>query len=514
MGREFYNVLIRHGPLQIGQAPLFEINFLEKREDILIVLIPVFLFLGLAIPFIGNGYWDDELFSVTTAQSWPQMVSVFREYETNMALYIVILHGWIHFFGAGEVATHALSVLFALLAQLAFYRLERIWFNKTTALLGALLLAANPTFIYYSVESRSYALLALLGIWSTFLFIRLLMKPGIQLACLYGLSIVGATYTHYFGILLLLAHGLSFPKNLFNRDNLRIFSLSGILILAGLLPLAVFPPQYLNKISWMPRTRLSDLSNALQDLFGGKKIMVLLTACLLVIVWKGFWKYLIRGWNFLAKLSLTWSIVPVLLLFVVSYFFKPLFITRYFIWCVPGSVLLVMLILGYSGKSLLLKNALWCLVFLFLLIQIYGRLHFKGSGYRDAVKFLIEQAQPGEAVIAYPAYKSDYTKFYMEFTHPPPLVNKPFVLTSLPYMVSGAGRENDPDMDILENISQRYRKIYIITTPESSLGRVDTILNMSSLKQIEKKLDLRHGRLAERVFGEKTAEPVSVITYQ
>jgi uncharacterized membrane protein len=139
----------------------FKLDSLEKRTDQLLICIPVFLLLALTLPFIAGEFWSDEIFSMQISRSWSVMLEYFRKYENNMSLYYITLHGWTRVFGDSEVAAHSLSLLCASFTLPVFFKLARVWLNKSTALLSGVLLAANPLFVFYSLEVRSYAMLVL-----------------------------------------------------------------------------------------------------------------------------------------------------------------------------------------------------------------------------------------------------------------------------------------------------------------------------------------------------------------
>jgi len=499
------------GSVRTYSSP-FEWEFLEKRSDALLICIPIILLLAITIPFVARGYWEDEIFSITTSRTWSGMLGIFRNYENNMSFYYVALHIWMQFFGETELATHSLSLLFAVLTIPVFFKLERNWMNKSSALLGGLLLVANPLFAYYAIESRSYSFLILSATVSTLIFIRLMRKPGYILAICYGLSITAGIYIHYFGILLPLVHALSIYWTKLTRLQIRSFLLSGLLVLIGLLPLLIFPPQNKSQIDWIIKPDLLHLWYTIKDLFGGVFVILVLIICLFFILRKGYRKDATNEGYSLSRLSIFWTIVPACLLFLFSWLVKPAFLTRFFVWCLPGAVLLTCLIVGYTGWSHIRKSVIWVLVMVFLLIRTYGILRIKGSGYQEAVQFLNERIQAGESVVAYPFYKSIHTRFYLEKLASPKPFAIPFVITRMPFLPGGGGRDPDPDMDTLKKLVADNGKVYLLCRGDSS--NIDSIQNRTWLPEIQRIIFARHPKLRDTVFGAGTEQPVRVIVYE
>jgi Dolichyl-phosphate-mannose-protein mannosyltransferase len=492
----------------------FEWDYLEKTSDPFLICIPVLLLLIVTLPYTASGYWEDEIFSITTSRSWSSMFGIFRDYETNMSLYYVVLHEWMKVFGESEIATHSLSLLFSLLTIPVFFRLERTWLNKSTSLIGGLLLAANPLFVYYAVESRSYSLLVLSATVSTLIFVRLVRKPGYLLAICYGLSIAAGTYIHYFGILLLLVHALTISRKNLTRMHLESFFLSCMVILLGIFPLFLFQPRNKSQIDWISKPELKNLGFTIKDLFGGGWVISILIICLIFVARRAYWKYVADARDFLPRLSVVWTILPASLLFLFSYLVKPVYHTRFFVWCLPGAVLLTCLIVGYTGWDHIRKSVVWFLLLCLLLIRSYGTLRTKGSGYKEAVQYLNEYIQPGESVLTYPYYKSIHTTFYLDKMRSPKSYARPLAITRLPYLPGGGGRDPDPDMEILRKVAADNGKVYLICGESGEPTNAEDIQNRTWLPEIQKILFNKHPKQFEKIFGVGSKEPIRVIIYE
>jgi uncharacterized membrane protein len=492
----------------------FELDYLEKRTDQLLVCIPVFLLLSLTLPFIAGEYWSDEIFSMLISRSWSVMLEYFRNYENNMSLYYITLHGWTRVFGDGEVATHSLSLLYASFTLPVFYKLARVWLNKSTALLSGVLLASNPLFVFYSLEARSYSMLVLASTISTLIFVRLARKPGIGLAICYGLSVVIATYIHYFGILLILVHALTISWRKLTGLQIRLFFVSGCVILSGILPLFLFQQQNKSQVAWLTKPDLKHLWYTCKDLVGGGYDFLILLFCLFFVVKKGYWKYASNNEVFLRRLALAWTLVPTLLLFVFSYLEKPVFLTRYFVWCVPGAVLLISLIISYTGWDYKSKSVVWFLLSIIMIYRSYTFLHLRGSGYKEAVEYLNKTVKPGESVITYPFYKSFHVSFYLDKMHSTNPFAKSLPITRRSYLTGGGGTDPNPDMELVNKVAENAGKIYLITREIWDSPLADSIQNRIWLPEIQKIILSKHPKQQKMIYGARTLDPIRVIVYQ
>jgi hypothetical protein len=148
------------------------------------------------------GYWIDEGISVGIADR--PLLDIFDalRQDGSPPLYYLILHFWLPVAGDSEPATHALSLLFALIAIPVAWWGGRAVFSDRAGWTAAALTAANPFLTQYAQETRMYALVILLGIVACVTFLRVFAiptddeAPGRGWLAGLALSLAALLYTH------------------------------------------------------------------------------------------------------------------------------------------------------------------------------------------------------------------------------------------------------------------------------------------------------------------------------
>jgi len=108
-------------------------------------------------------YWIDEGLSVgISSHHLTDIPSILRE-DGSPPLYYLLLHFWMKWFGNYESATHALSLIFALLTIPVAYWAGRSLFDRRIAWTLAAMAALCPFLTSYAQETRMYALVAMLS---------------------------------------------------------------------------------------------------------------------------------------------------------------------------------------------------------------------------------------------------------------------------------------------------------------------------------------------------------------
>ena len=163
-----------------------------------IAIIGAGLWLTVRQLWVPYSFWLDELLSVNASSSSLSRLHEFLLADVHPPLYQLVLMAWMALFGSNEPVTRTLSWVFAIAAVAVLVRFGRR-FGKLFVLVSVGFVCSNRLFLYYSNETRSYALALFLSalVLATFPFGRA-ETPSIRflVACLL------LALTHYFGVLL------------------------------------------------------------------------------------------------------------------------------------------------------------------------------------------------------------------------------------------------------------------------------------------------------------------------
>jgi len=161
------------------------------------------------------GFWIDEGLSVGIAdRPLLDIPGVLRQ-DGSPPLYYLLLHVWMAAVGSSEAETHALSLLFAVLAIPVGWWGARALFGTRAGWIAAALVALNPFLTQYAQETRMYSLVALLGLLACATFARAFaVRDGAQPAPRGGLagfvaSLAASLYTHNWALFMAVAFGVA-----------------------------------------------------------------------------------------------------------------------------------------------------------------------------------------------------------------------------------------------------------------------------------------------------------------
>jgi len=152
----------------------------------------------------AQSLWYDEAVTARLLQmDLGGMLGAIPDSESTPPLYYVLAWLWTNVCGTGEAGLRSLSALLGTATIGAGWALGRRLGGDRAGLAAAALIAFNPMLIWFSQEARAYALLALLGALSAWLWLRALEEPraaGRSLA--WGAIAALALATHYYAIFL------------------------------------------------------------------------------------------------------------------------------------------------------------------------------------------------------------------------------------------------------------------------------------------------------------------------
>lgn len=379
-----------------------------------------------------------------------------------MALYYYLLHVWVRL-GDSEFVVRCFSAVAGVLTVPFMYSLGRRMFGTRVALIGAAFLGANAFHIKYSQEARGYSLVVLLVTLSTLFFVRAVEHQLRNDWIGYVLTGTLAVYAHFFGVLVLAAQWASIAL-LRPRDvHWSRLLASMVTICVLLLPLAVFAlTRDTGQLAWVSKANIHDVYGVIDSLAGGGKLLgVAYFVCcsaalpLTLRTWVQY-RSSFDTWRY--GLVLSWLVVPVLIAFVVS-LWKPIFVDRFLIVCLPALVLLAAIGVAQIRQRWMLVS---CLVVLLLLsarrIPWY-RAQPEKEDWRGATSYVLTHASPKDGIIFYTSYGRLGFDYYAPRLMPGTRAGKVVFPDRLDF---NAAPRIDPDDSLLGSLPQHYEQIWLV----------------------------------------------------
>jgi uncharacterized membrane protein len=316
---------------------------------------------------LTQSLWRDEAFSALISQYPLQDIIRLSAGDSTPALYYLVLHISSLIFGGSEIAMRVPGIIFFLLTVAVMYLICQELKKGLGWWLAAVTLT-QPLLFNYAFEARAYSLLALLTALTVYFYLKKSYLPLI-------LSGVALLYTHLFGIWVVL---ILLGWSVYKKQAWLPF----------LAPLILFLPWLPNYFSFARLAGTFLGPPDLKDLFS-KAILLGLPALLITAPTV---KKLIRHPLFGLAFALTF--IPLLGAFIISQF-KPFFLERYLIICVPGELML----LGLSASLRPLNTLLAAVVVIQAVVCGYVFIHPTKPPFAELASYIKMNHQVGDTVL-------------------------------------------------------------------------------------------------------------------
>ena len=440
---------------------------------------------------VQKPFWFDECFSVEIARlSWHDLVRLLWWREANMSLYYILLRGWLHF-GSSPSFIRSFSVLCSLATLLAIFWLGCKLFDRRVGLITLALMSCNAYAIRYAQEARSYALLMLLATLSSGFFVGWLRQPSPRNRWGYVIASVLAVYAHFYALLLIAVQWLSLRGLEVRQDSQGQGTVGSAMRRAWIgIGLAVLPLMaFLAKtgagpIRWIARPGFHDVLKFWEHLAGNNGLLLLLlyaAACLAAMLplqgrllkfgvgWEVWRLQFLLGWLlFPAALALLFSLV------------RPLFLGRYFVFCLPALAILAAAGIVNLRKMWMLAICLTAM----LLLSLQGTLSYydhdfdlERDGSQAAANYIYDHAQAGDAILFHIAE----ARIPYEFFGPLRMNDSASARGSSPEIIFP--RHGDrldyrdvtgkPDSEFLRSVAGRYARVWVVLMSNGATGHPD-----------------------------------------
>jgi mannosyltransferase len=437
------------------------------------------LALVLRLLFLGrDSLWIDEALSIAKARlPWPEFLGFVMRYDPNMPLYYSLLHLWLNV-GDSEFTIRLLSVIPAVMTIPILYLLGARLFGPRVGLLSAFFLALNAFHLNHSQEARTYSLLVLLVTTSSLCFVRAVEEPSRRTWTWYALVSALAVYSHMFGALVPVAHGVAL---LFRRVREVPWKQAvGAAAAIGLMlvPLGVaLLTRDVWELGWYDREPgLSSIVRRFYVLTGGILPLVVYGVASLLATERAVRAW-IAGWGSPQAWRLgfvyAWLVVPVALAFGVS-FYSPVFISRYLIVVLPALVLVAAL--GVAALPSRQSLAAAVAVFVAVAGQSVAAYYAEPpvENWRDATRYVLSQAREQDAVIIYTALTRPGFEYYRDRLRGTGVGPRVVFPPDQPgFGIMEVWSERKPEPALLEDVARRYERVWLVLSHDGveGLGR-------------------------------------------
>ena len=440
-------------------------------------LVAVLLLAGI-VRFVGLGkesLWLDETTSLIIARMDLSSVVAWAAGDIHPPLYYLVLHFWLRL-GDSEFVLRALSAVWGTITVGLVYAVARELFDSRVALLSALLLAVSPLHVWYSQETRMYAMVTALSLLSSYFLLLALQRKKAGYWLGHALAATAALYTHYFALFAFLFQGLFALYWLWrSRSPLwRQWLLTQVVVALLFLP---WVPILYHQVStggggWVEKSVGKPSLYALVDTW--LYFSVGLDSKLYPIVLRRI-AYLLFGLCALAALlrslrahsvkpgypasqaysdrdgtlfCLSYAALPVLAVWLLSQI-KPMYSVRYLLPFLPPYCIW----LASGIDHLKWKRVQAMVTFLLALTLLVGNWNAwrveQNPDWRGLVSYVVARAQPGDVVLFSPRWNEKPFDYYNHDRVP---INMDL---PIPVTVEAAA-------DVVESITRHYRRVWLV----------------------------------------------------
>lgn len=364
----------------------------------------------------GKGqFWMDEAITTGISSHPLSAIPTILRHDGSPPLFYVLLHFWIGWFGTSEAATHALTVLIALLTIPVGMWSAWSLFGRRAGFYAAILFAFSPFLTAYAQETRMYELMALLGLLAVTGFIHGFVHRRRRYLVLFSLSLTAMLYTHgwglFFGagsVLALIPVWLrSGERRALVKDALMVYGGAAIMFLPWV-PTLIYQATHTGD-PWAPPPRLGAPVLISRDLIGGDRI----TAALVIAAVIGLAPLFGRLRRRSQEATLLWSLLSIfvgtLALAWLASQITPAFVSRYF-----APVLAAILLVAAWGCA---RSGVVGLVAIALSVLFVARVSSYTPAYksdmRDIGGEMAAYLRPGDLVISGQPEQTPLANYYL-----------------------------------------------------------------------------------------------------
>lgn len=380
-------------------------NINQTTKYILLTALAIFIvnIIFRYLTLTNCGVWYDEAFSIYYSQKELYMIKNTAQWDIAPPFYYYVLHYWMLLFGNNENEVRLLSILFTCIASPLLFILCIRFFNLNTAIFTSILFFTSNQLFYFSQEARTYSLVVLFSIISTYFFFELLQNQKWHWLILLGIVNWAAINSHYFFLFIPV---IQFAIVLLTRNKktllLLIYSFCITALLFGKWLIRIYEVMLHGSVSKeITHLTFSDLLILIKSL-GGETILFY---SILPFVLIGLFYFFISKNKYSNTIQashlvyiLLWALFPILLVYFLSNGRGGIFTPRYLLFTTPGICMVNSFFISHIPLNRILKSTLMLLLFLTGLFTINYNFS-KFTDHKNAVPYIKSEIDNNTLII-------------------------------------------------------------------------------------------------------------------
>ncbi|WP_059018770.1 glycosyltransferase family 39 protein [Mycobacterium sp. M26] len=351
--------------------------------------------------------WFDEAATISAGtRSVPELWRMLGNIDAVHGLYYLVMHGWFAIVPATEFWSRLSSSLAIGLAAAGVVVLGRQLSTRSVAVTAGVMFALLPRVTWAGIETRSYALCMVAGVWLTVLCISAIRHNQARWWAAYSALVAVGTVLNVFVVLILGVHAVLVAV-LTDARSIRLrWGGAALAAAAAVTPFLLFSQTQLFQVGWISRLGTQTVGKILQEQYFDHSLSFAILAAVTIVA-----ALLCRSRALgvsgdqparLVIVAVAWIAIPTVALLIYSVVRHPVYYPRYLSFTAPAIALLLGLCVVVVGRSRAGITAL-LLAFAFAATPNYlaqrGPYAKEGMDYSQVADIITRHAKPGDCLV-------------------------------------------------------------------------------------------------------------------
>lgn len=292
--------------------------------------------------------WFDEAATISAStRSVPELWRLLGNIDAVHGLYYFTMHGWFAVFPATEFWSRLSSSVTVGVAAAGVVVLGKQLSTRSVAVTAGLIFAILPRVTAAGIETRSYALTMVAGVWLTVLLLAVLRHNRRVAWVCYATLVIAAVLLNVFLVLIVPVHAVIVIVKTTSRQARIRFVCAGSFAVAAVIPFLIFTQTQLFQVGWISPLGSRTFTEILREQYFDNSLAFAIGAGVLLL--SGF-VAIARSHapnpqsRQLVLITAAWVLLPTATLLAYSAIRQPIYYPRYLSFTSPA----ISLLLGLS----------------------------------------------------------------------------------------------------------------------------------------------------------------------